>query len=431
MKIADKMTSFRARPKPPAEGAKKAREASRQSDSVTLSAQAQSAPVRFGTYNVAGGNKEKRKNTADEISPYAAQQITRGGVDVLALQEVKIFPPDGGEDGDLPRVDSNEEILMDTFRNEVGPDWSDADSIEKVSLDANGEPVLKDGKPFYDPNQYPETQYTANFGESTQQMTIARQSLDENGQVMRDENGLAIYDRDAASTEFVATTPNGREHSAVMHKESFDAEGRPKGGYDPDRKTPVQVYELELDNGKQYTQVFGTSTDHGYGNAVLLGPDAQLNRRDDGSIEVERINLGADPDGENRTALSVGFSSDGKSSTAVSVHLSNGSDGASKAARVRQYEELYEHTDGLDSVVVGGDFNSDPGGGYFDARWAWESPWRNYPDPNSGGLERVEPASQDIDQFLYGGEAQLVPGSTEELGLGGSDHEFKITDIVI
>src|SRR5688500_9687443 len=48
--------------------------------------------LRFGTYNIAGGNPRRNGNTADEISPYVAEQVTSGGVDVLALQEVKIFP---------------------------------------------------------------------------------------------------------------------------------------------------------------------------------------------------------------------------------------------------------------------------------------------------------------------------------------------------
>jgi endonuclease/exonuclease/phosphatase family metal-dependent hydrolase len=389
----------------------------------------ESDPVRFGTYNIAGGNSEHRGRTADEISPHLANQVTSGEADVVALQEVKIFPEDGGEDGDLPRVDTNEEILMDTFRAEVGPDWSEAD-IEKVSLDHEGRPVTEDGEPVYDPNRFPDTRYEATLEDGTsEEMVVSRQSLDEDGEPLTDEAGNPVYDRDAPTTEFATTTPDGEVRSAALHKQSFHSDGRPMDEYDSDRSTPVQVYDLEIDNDKTYTQVFGTSTDHGYGNAVLLGPNASLNRNSDGSIEVDRLQLGEDPDGEKRTAISVGFTTrDGQESTALSTHFSNGSSGAQEAARVDQYKELYDYTNDLDSVIVGGDFNSVPGGGYFDAQLALESPWRDYPNPESGGLERSDNRG-DIDHILVGGDAGAAEGDNQQGGKGGSDHELELTEI--
>ncbi|GEM_PF-2624152 len=94
------------------------------------------------TYNVAGGNEEKRKNFKDQTSDYLAQQVASGNVDVAALQEVS--HREGG-------MDFNMEIMKDVFKEKLPENFKDG-KIDYYSLDASGKPMRdEDGKPIYDP----------------------------------------------------------------------------------------------------------------------------------------------------------------------------------------------------------------------------------------------------------------------------------------
>lgn len=157
-------------------------------------------------------------------------------------------------------------------------------------------------------------------------------------------------------------------------------------------KSPeIRVYTIRYGETTQ-TMVYGASMnfDGGqYGNAILLGPGHRVD-------DVHLHDLGADDlDGENRTALEV---QTGPVSV-LSTHLSSGG-GKSAGQRAQQYARLTELTSNDSHVVLGGDFNSQPGKSRTRAM----------------GLADTHPGGRAIDRILVTpGRAVTVRNSTNEV----------------
>jgi len=239
-------------------------------------------------------------------------------------------------------------------------------------------------------------------------------------------------DAQGKATRYTVTNDQGETRYMTLERERLDQQGKPFSG---EGEPPVEVYSARMDNGRTHTMVFGasdTDKDSDYGNAVLLGPGYQLPRGADGKIDPKAINvvhLGDDPtDAERRTALSVRFKTpDGDTSTAISAHLSNGGDAAEKAARSEQYEKLYAHAEQAgEGALVGGDFNSKPGERH-SGWWLWS---KNYPKPESGGLENANQRRGGIDHVLVG-KGLDVTGAPDRIKGGGSDHDMVAGEVDI
>ncbi|MGE0493437.1 MAG: endonuclease/exonuclease/phosphatase family protein [Vulcanimicrobiota bacterium] len=377
------------------------------------------ARLQVGTYNLGAGNAGARQHF-DETTRQVSEQVTGGGLDVVAFQEVDVGAERTG------RQDYNEEVLKDVFRAESGPNWSEAESVDKFSLDEHGQPVVDEqGHRVYDPVRYDRTQYEADFGDHREQQVV---------------------ERVAQGADHVVYESNGA--SLVVSKESYDEHGQPylengRRAFDDSNDTPITVYSAEIEkDGAQtdYTVVFGSSLAHSgagtYGNAVLLGPEAQLRRDAQGEIEpgsLRRHDLGAnDPDNENRTALAVGFEAGGQEATFVSTHFTSGGDEADQQARVTQYQTLGDIVEGYgDHTIVAGDFNSKAGGRYLDFRWRGllpDNPVHHYPSADSLGWSDPD-ADNSIDR-IYTSHGSQASGRHRVEG-GGSDHELVRWDVTV
>ncbi|GEM_PF-3133398 len=226
----------------------------------------------------------------------------------------------------------------------------------------------------------------------------------------------------------------------TLTRESLDANGKPicdRNGtpaYEPGVENPVTVYTSTLDNGEQYSMVYGNSKASNiepsgkgggeYGNSVLLGPGSSIPRDEKGAIipgSIKYQALGHDPsDGEARTAVGVNFKTkNGERATAVSAHLtadSKASKSEQQKAQREQYNALKNFASSFGSnVIIGGDFNSAPG--------------RNgVPSADDLGLNQADDLN-GIDHILT--SRGVTEGSTERKEGGGSDHEMVITDVTL
>lgn len=344
--------------------------------SVPRSAQGNSgADFRAGTYNLAAGNATYSQ-TFDRSKRLAAQQVVSGGVDVLATQEV-------GINGKNTRGrDNNEELLQEIFRQELPPEFRDA-SIDRYSLDANGETVMRDGKPIYDPQRYADSRYTAtNESGQTQNMTLTRDRYDTQGR------------------EVPFSTSAGH--------------------------APTVLYSAHLEEeDKTYNLAFASNNDHGsYGNSVLLGPGDEIE-------DVQERVLGKDPDDEQRSALAVSFRTpDGQEATAISAHLSNGSSQAQGDARIPQLRNLSDWARGYDNAVILGDFNTYPGKEYGKQPidlLPFVDPDKT-PSASSFGLQDPDRGVRSIDRVFTQGDVGIGP-RRELDGQGGSDHDMVTWDV--
>jgi endonuclease/exonuclease/phosphatase family metal-dependent hydrolase len=342
--------------------------------------------IQVGTFNVGGGNEDARKIKPTKTGSLA-DQVTRGGLDVVALQEIDVGTKRSGNQ------DTNEEILKDVLRAESGSDWQDAESVVKYSLDDDG------NKKAYNPDKYDSTVYVANFeGGKTEKQTVERTEKDEGG------------------SSYQTTGKDGVVTTLDIEKEKLGADGK------EDKNGPITVYSAAIDKegeSKEYSVVSGSSIGHDggtYGNAVLLGPEAKLKRDEDGKIEpgsVRRHDLGAnDPGGENRTALAVDFEVGNKSSTIINTHFTskNKETDDDEKARATQFENLGKIAESHgDDVIIAGDFNTRSG----------EPSNFNDPDPNSDEIDRI---------FTTGD----VEASNFEFGTNsGVDHELIRWDVAL
>lgn len=338
--------------------------------------------VGVSTYNIGAGNKEaSKKENFEKTSDLLAEEVVNGETDVALLQEV-------GVDGRRTRGrDNNQEILEDIFVKELGDDWEDSD-ISRQSLDDKGNPIEdEDGKPVYDPKKYADTQVTA-------------------------------------------TREDGESEDFTVTRERYDDSGDPVDWKDGPEEGAVVVYEADMGEGKDYKVVFGSSNDSGsYGNSVLLGPGYEVK-------DVQREILGQDPpeDGdngnpENRTALGVTFETpEGKEVSAISAHLTNGQAEDRGEARNEQYRALDDFAESLDDrgpVLLGGDFNSKAGGEYakefFDFLPFVDPP--KHPGADDLGWNDPNSGSNSIDRIYTIGEAEVGEREIFE-EQGGSDHDL-------
>jgi endonuclease/exonuclease/phosphatase family metal-dependent hydrolase len=333
---------------------------------------------RAGTYNLAAGN-ETYSQSFDKSKRLAAEQIVSGEVNVMALQEV-------GVNGRNTRGrDNNEELLQEIFRQELPPDFEDAD-MDQVSLDAQGRPVMRDGRPVYDPETYPDTRYTA-------------------------------------------TNREGESQTMTLSRDRYDDEGRPVPFGTSPEDAPTVIYSAHLDQqDKTYSIAYASNNKHGsYGNSVLLGPGYEIE-------DVEQQVLGHDPDDqEQRSALAVSFTTpDGHQATAISAHLTNGGSESQGDARVGQLESLSDWAEGFDNAVIMGDFNTAPGKAYGTSGWDFLpgiDP-SHTPSASSLGLQDPDPDSGSIDRVFTQGDVTVGP-RRELDGQGGSDHDLVTWDITL
>lgn len=334
------------------------------------------ADFRAGTYNLAAGNETYSK-TFDESKRLAAEQVVSGQVNVLALQEV-------GVNGRNTRGrDNNEELLREIFRQELPPEFRDA-AIRRVSLDEQGRPVMRDGRPIYDPEKYADTRYSARNDEGqSQHMTLTR--------------------------------------------DRFDREGREVPFGTSASQAPTVVYSAHLEEeDKTYSVAFASNNESGsYGNSVLLGPGYEIE-------DIEQRVLGHDPDDhEQRSALAVSFRTpDGQEATAISAHLTNGASQQQGEARLPQLQELSSFASGQDNAVILGDFNTYPGQAYGRGFWDFlpgVDPDQT-PSASSLGMQDPDRGVRSIDRVFTQGDVSI--GRRRELdGQGGSDHDMVTWDV--
>ncbi|WP_187775790.1 endonuclease/exonuclease/phosphatase family protein [Luteimonas suaedae] len=283
--------------------------------------------LRFGTYNVGGGNSGARSGFA-ETAAHIAGQVVNGDIDVVALQEV-----------------------------DVGTERA---------LNANGSD---------DYSMLILAQISAKEAGLQGEVQFERYSIDENGQQVP-------YEARHPVTVIEGTDPEGRSSQVKITREHYNENGQRVDAGDGSGVITVYNADVRSPNGSQdYAIVYGSSTATGggtYGNAVLLGPGASLQRDFSGNAVVTRHDLGAnDANGENRTALAVDIVAGGEPATVISTHFSNDDE----QARETQYANLAGIAGGYgDNTVVLGDFNSreetlggmegdnDPG------FWAWADP---------------------------------------------------------
>lgn len=337
-----------------------------------------SAPARVGTYNIAGGNNEF--NNTDQLASTTrtlAQQMV-GGVDIVALQEVN-----------------------------VGTDRA-ADQ-------------LPDG--FTDYNEYALAQVSAEAQGLQGDVRYTRlHTVDGSGRPT-----TIVYGVDAA----------GRGSQVSMTQEHYTSDGArlPADvgnlGF-PALNATVTVYNADVvtpEGVQDYTAVFGASTarDGGdYGNAMLLGPRATLQRDADGNAVVSRHVLGHDPSSdEPRTALRAGIDLGGESTTVFSAHLTY--DKVASAAVAERDSQVAALADLADSsggnTLLLGDFNDDTvesvgalTGGNSD---------ENRVDPIVKKLSDLVNQRDDtnIDR-IYVSDDVAATDRQERVFDGGSDHEM-------
>lgn len=267
-----------------------------------------------------------------ETARHLANEVVDGGVDVVALQEI-----------------------------DVGTDRAMA---------ANG---------IDDYNEYILAQVSAEEAGLQGEVTFHRYSLDDSGRQ------VPYQPERYATTVIEGTDAEGRTSLATITREHYDENGNAVSADSQD--AIITVYSADVQSGsgsKDYTLVYGSSISHDggtYGNGVLLGPDARLQRDANGNAIVQRHDLGANDPGkdENRTALAVGIVSGGEQATVISTHFSAGDEAGD--ARATQYDTLGGIAEDYgDNTIVLGDFNSgeedlgaldgdnDPG------FWSWGAP---------------------------------------------------------
>src|SRR5690606_20577154 len=189
--------------------------------------------MRAGTYNLAAGNQKHRHNVEDTTRTLA-QQVVDNDVDVVALQEVDVGTNDAAEDLPAGMDDYNEYVLAQV-------------SAEEAGLQG-------------------EVSYT------------------------REQRG-------DGSVVITGTDEDGRTSQVTITRETYTEDGQPVAADDPG--AVVTVYDADVrtpDGVSDYTVVYGSSIAHDggtYGNAVLLGPGASLQRDANGNPMVARHDLGA------------------------------------------------------------------------------------------------------------------------------------------
>lgn len=318
--------------------------------------------LKVGTYNLGAGNEGAREGFID-TSRHLATQMVDGGVDVLALQEVDVGTERAMEANGID--DYNQFVLAQVSAEEAG--LQGEVSYDRVSIDEQGRQVA------YQPERYATTLITGRDGE-------------------------------------------GRTSSVTITAEHYNEAGDPVAVGDPETAITVYAADVRSPQGsRDYTLVFGSSIGYQggtYGNAVLLGPEASLQRDADGNAVVQRHDLGANDPGknENRTALAVGVDHGGESATVISTHFSAGD---ADAARQTQYATLGAIAEDYgDNTVVLGDFNSESSA--------------------LGGLEgdngsNLAPWSERIDRIYTSDD--VASSNREHVNGGESDHDMITWDV--
>jgi endonuclease/exonuclease/phosphatase family metal-dependent hydrolase len=305
--------------------------------------------------------------------------MVSGRVSVMALQEV------GVNGRNTHGRDNNEEILEEVFRQELPREFRGAD-IDKVSLDANGQPVMRDGKPIYSPERYADSRYTA-------------------------------------------TNDKGATRNMTLTRDRFDSQGREVPFDTSAEKAPTVAYSAHLEEqDKTYSLTYAANNKEGsYGNSVLLAPGYEV---EDAQQQV----LGHDPDGEQRSALAVTFRTpDGQEGTAISAHLSNGREQDQGEARVTQLRTLSRFSEAYDNTVILGDYNTYPGQEYGRGLLDF-LPFVD-PDktPSASSLGFVDPdrGVRHIDRIFTQGDVSVGPRNEFEESAGGSDHPLVTWDVTL
>ncbi len=346
-------------------------------------------------YNVAGGNNDHAPNFRDRTSNEVADRFVDHGADVATLQEV------GVNNKQNPGQDYNREILTDIFADEHNVDRED---VQQYYLDENNERVR-----------------------------------------ITEDNAEEALD----AQHFVVT---GGGHEMTIDLESLDSQGNPQEFVRPGNRVNgdphgATVYRAQLENGDEYNVVFGDSGsgDKGYGNSVVLGPDASIRDANGtirpGSVQVQE--LGQDPElwkpeseRERRSAVGVRFTtSEGQSGTAFSAHLTTESlsdekaeslelsdaqiedyrdrlPGEVQAEQQRQAQALNQFAEtfgGNRNVIIGADFNHD--------------------DPQLDGFHVV--SQNGIDGIW--GTSDINGRDSAHYGFDGeaSDHDMQVTRVYI
>lgn len=344
-------------------------------------AQAQ-GQLRAGTYNLAGANDGYNGSCQIEATTRTLAQQVVGGVDVVALQEVDVGTNDAAANLPAGIDDYNEYVLAQVSAEEQG--------LQGAVDYTRTETVASDGTPV-----------------------------------------VVIAGEDA----------EGRTSRVTISREHYAQDGRPTEPGLPGllslRPAVVTVYNADVqspDGLRDYTVAYGESKsrdDGTFGNAVLLGPRAGLQRDADGNALVTLRDLGAnDPaedgeQGENRTALQVDIDVAGGSATVFSTHLtySKDSEGA-QDAREQQYATLagLAEASGGNTLLLG-DFN--------DASAQTVGPLTG----EDGDENRVDPLTKalsdryndrddtNIDRIFVSDDV-AADGREERIFDGGSDHEM-------
>lgn len=349
--------------------------------------------IQVGTYNLGRGNIEPNAYNdgarfhIDETARHLAREVMKpvGGLDVVMLQEFSTIRGATENPADNPHYTSL--MLGAVFRESLGADWEGA--------------------------------------------TLSWQSVDDHGQE------LNFSPNAHATTRVTATLPDGTTRTVDLKTERLDSTGEAFTGSGP---APATVTTMTLPPGRTYTLAFGASdasSDSNYGNAILLGPGRQIPRRDDGSIDpraFEVITLGADEDGEVRTALSINARTpSGEDARFVATHFTAGGGQPDTLARQMQYRALFEHTRSLgdQEVVVGGDFNSTPtrpAANFFESSVLERFSPPTYPHTAEGGLRSTDTGLGGIDHVLHSDNVSTT-GPTNVVEGGGSDHLLVETEV--
>ena len=320
--------------------------------------------LQAGTYNLAAGNQDHRGGV-DDTTRTLAQQVVGNGVDVVALQEVDVGTADAAEDLPAGMDDYNEYVLAQVSAEEAG---------------------------------------------------------------LQGEVSYTREQREDGSVVITGTDADGRTSQVAITREACTEDGQPVAADDPG--AVVTVYDADVrtpDGISDYTVVYGSSIAHDggtYGNAVLLGPGASLQRDANGNPMVTRHDLGAnDPNGENRTALQVEVDVAGESATVFSAHLSAGSNGDQAAvdARKAQYATLASLArDSGDNTLLFGDFNTQ--GVETVGPLTGENDDEN--DPGGWWIFSNDPT---IDRIYVSGDVDA--SNRDRVEGGSSDHDMLVWDI--
>lgn len=326
-----------------------------------------------GTYNIAGGNEDAKKDIQDTTATLA-DQVVNENVDVVAMQEV-----------DVGTNDADKYIPIDGMN---------------------------------DHNEYTLTQVSAKEA-----------GLNDDATFTRTENADGTVTVTGQDSE-------GRTSSVTITETYYNEKGEPAASeeeavmtiYDADVQTPDGVQE--------YTVVYGSSTSHDggkYGNSVLLSPDAKLQYDANGKSLIERHDLGVNDPGknENRTALEVNFEINGEDATVFSAHLTANpsnkdkqkygiSDQDAQDARDEQYKVLAAIAEKKgDNTIIMGDFND--GSQNHVGSLSGENNDENDPTPFALG--------PPIDRIYVAGDVNAE--NREHIEGGGSDHNMITWEVTL